>query len=142
MPFNNAVPDVPAPSELSGHRAELVQLVNGIFADGGTAMYDAVAHAHERLRLLAKDEPKRIYAVVVLTDGVDEHSGLKLADVQSAITQSPESGTPNVRVFTIAYGAGADTKVLAGLAEAGGGATFKGDTASIRQVYRDLAAFF
>jgi len=47
-----------------------------------------------------------------------------------------------VKVFTIAYGAGADPKVLAEMAEAGRGTTARGTSANIVQVYQDMASFF
>lgn len=91
---------------------------------------------------LAKKNPKRIFAIVVLTDGKDESSQLTIDELKRNIVEPAESSGATVRLFTIAYGGGADTRLLAELAEAGGGAALKGDTASIRQVYRDLAAFF
>lgn len=140
--FNDQVPDATDPVLLSESRKKLNDTVNGTFADGGTALYDAVAKAHDKLAELAKKEPKRTFAVVVLTDGKDEHSKLPLERIKDIVKQPVEISEAGVRLFTIAYGAGADTKILADLAESGGGASFKGDASSIRQVYRDLAAFF
>ncbi|MGC4087956.1 MAG: VWA domain-containing protein [Polyangiaceae bacterium] len=142
LTFNDRVPDASAPVVLSDGREGLVQGVSGIFADGGTALYDAVDKAHDTLSQLAKQDSKRIFAAVVLTDGRDEHSKLSLASLKQRLAPSGESAGPSVRVFTIAYGEGADPRVLSELAETSGGAAFKGDAASIRQVYRDLAAFF
>jgi Ca-activated chloride channel homolog len=140
--FNDQVPDATEPLLLSDARDQLNQTVSGTFADGGTALYDAIAKAHDKLAELAKQNPKRTYAVVVMTDGKDEHSKLGFDRVKDMVKQPTEITESGVRLFTIAYGAGADTKLLADLAESGGGAAFKGDAASIRQVYRDLAAFF
>jgi Ca-activated chloride channel family protein len=140
--FNDKVPDVGEPLLLADARDKLNQSVEGTFADGGTALYDAVAKAHDELAKLAKRAPKRTFAVVVLTDGKDEHSRLPLDGIKDLVKQPVEGSEASVRLFTIAYGSGADTKLLAELAESGGGAAFKGDAASIRQVYRDLAAFF
>jgi Ca-activated chloride channel homolog len=140
--FNDKVPDATEPLLLAEARAKLNETVSGTFADGGTALYDAVAKAHAKLAELAKQNPKRTYAVVVLTDGKDEHSSLPLERIKDIVKQPPEVSESGVRLFTIAYGAGADTKLLGELAESAGGASFKGDASSIRQVYRDLAAFF
>jgi Ca-activated chloride channel family protein len=122
-------------------RRALVKQVENTFADGGTALYDAIAAAHQKLERQALADPRRIFALVVLSDGVDESSRTKLEDLQRQITPSAEMGAV-VRLFTIAYGASADPKVLQAIADAGGGAFFSGDPATIRQVYRDLAAFF
>jgi Ca-activated chloride channel homolog len=140
--FNDQVPDATEPLLLSDARKQLNDTVSGTFADGGTALYDAVAKAHDKLAELAKQNPKRTFAVVVLTDGKDEHSKMGLERIKEIVKQPTETTESSVRLFTIAYGAGADTKLLAELAESGGGAAFKGDASSIRQVYRDLAAFF
>jgi Ca-activated chloride channel family protein len=140
--FNDKVPDATDPLLLGTARDQLNQSVSGVFADGGTALYDAVAKAHDKLAELAKNDTKRTFAVVVLTDGKDEHSKLTLEAAKAIVKQPTEVTDSSVRLFTIAYGAGADAKLLADLAESGGGASFKGDAASIRQVYRDLAAFF
>jgi Ca-activated chloride channel homolog len=140
--FNDKVPDASEPLLLADARDKLNQTVEGTFADGGTALYDAVAEAHEKLAALAKQNPKRTFAVVVLSDGKDEHSKLPLERLKDLVKRPTEGAESSVHLFTIAYGSGADTKLLGELAESGGGATFKGDAASIRQVYRDLAAFF
>jgi len=140
--FNDQVPDATEPLLLSDARKQLNDTVSGTFADGGTALYDAVAKAHDKLAELAKQNPKRTFAVVVLTDGKDEHSKMAVERLKELIKQPTEISESGVHIFTIAYGPGADTKLLAELAESGGGASFKGDASSIRQVYRDLAAFF
>ena len=140
--FNDQVPEATEPLLLADGRDKLKATVDGTFADGGTALYDAVAKAHDKLAELSKLNPKRTFAVVVLTDGKDEHTKLPLQRIKDLVKQPIEGSESGVRLFTIAYGSGADTKLLAELAESGGGAAFKGDAASIRQVYRDLAAFF
>jgi Ca-activated chloride channel family protein len=140
--FNDKVPDAADPVLLATARDQLNQSVSGVFAAGGTALNDAVAKAHDKLAELAKNDSKRTFAVVVLTDGKDEHSKLTLDATKDLVKQPTEATESSVRLFTIAYGPGADSKLLADLAESGGGASFKGDAASIRQVYRDLAAFF
>jgi Ca-activated chloride channel family protein len=142
LPFNDAVPTAGEPMLLTEGREQLNQAISGTFATGGTALYDAIDSARAQLVELAKREPKRIFAVVVMTDGKDEHSKLQLGALKQRIAQPSEMSETSVRIFTIAYGAGADSQLLGELADAGGGAAFKGDTSSIRQVYRDLAAFF
>jgi Ca-activated chloride channel family protein len=140
--FNHEVPAKLGELQPVGSKRKALEAqVENTFADGGTALYDAIAAAHAKLHRQAVADPRRIFALVVLSDGVDEHSRMKLDELQRRITPSAELGSP-VRLFTIAYGAGADPKVLQTIAEAAGGAFFTGDPATIRQVYRDLAAFF
>ncbi len=47
-----------------------------------------------------------------------------------------------MKIFTIAYGDQADPTILAQIAEAAKGTSAKGRTATIVEVYRDMAAFF
>lgn len=143
--FNDGVPPVVEPGELGLQRQQLNETLSNTFAAGGTALYDAISQAHTKLHQVATQSPNHIFALVVLTDGKDEHSESTLEQLQQKLQQPAESlaqAGSEVRIFTIAYGDGADTKLLADLAERGSGASFTGDTKSIRQVYRDLAAFF
>ena len=142
LTFNDKVADAADPADLKGARDKLRQSVESVFADGGTALYDAIAAGHKKLSESAKKEPKRIYALVVMTDGVDENSTATLQEVEQQISIPKEGATAPVRLFAIAYGKDADDKILKRLAEAGGGTSFKGDTASIREIYRGLASFF
>ncbi len=140
--FNHQVPDkITDPKAVGANRDALKKQVSNTFADGGTALYDAISASFDHLERKAKRDPKRIFALVVLTDGVDESSRIQLNALRAKLAPSGEMGTL-VRLFTIAYGGGADKDILDSIAEAGGGASFSGDPRTIRQVYRDLAAFF
>lgn len=140
--FDNRVMPVTEAFPLSTGRAGLEERITGVVAGGGTALYDAVLTAWEEAQRRAPAEPGRIHAVLVLTDGNDENSARTLDQVRAALAKQAESGAQPVRVFTIAYGAGADPRVLAGIAEAGGGATASGDASNIDALFRDMAAFF
>lgn len=139
--FNNQVPQITEPVPLGTGRQELQNQIQGIFADGGTALYDAIAAAEGKLKEAAKANPKRIYSVIVLTDGFDKDSQTTLAELKGMLSPGTEMGT-GVKLFTIAYGNDADQSDLADIAESAAGASFHGDTKSIGQIYRDLAAFF
>ncbi len=142
LPFNHHVPTpVAEPVAAGAHRDALRASIRNTFADGGTALYDAVALAHAAVKSAAEVNPKRNFAVVVLTDGMDEHSERTYEQLLVQIAPPAERRLA-VKLFAIAYGAKADKKILNAIAESGGGALFSGDPDSIRQVYRDLAAFF
>lgn len=139
--FDNRVLPVTAPVALDdAGRAQSLERVQGVVAGGGTALYDAVLAAYAEAQARAAKDPGRIYAVLVMTDGNDENSSQTLPDVRAALARQKEQA--GVRVFTIAYGAGADPRVLAEIAEAGGGATGAGDASNIDALFRDMAAFF
>ncbi len=139
--FNNNVPPIADPKPVGSSRDALLEAIDGTFAEGGTALYDAVAAGYDKLDAAARKAPKRMHALVAMTDGKDEHSKTSLDQLLGRIKTDEETATA-VRLFTVAYGSKADPQILADIAEAGGGATFKGDEGSIRQIYQDLAAFF
>ena len=77
MTFNNVI-DKPSPEMAP---TELVPVVKGIFADGGTALYDAVLAGRDLAEAGAKNDKKHIHAVVVLTDGEDRDSQIKFDEL-------------------------------------------------------------
>ena len=119
----------------------LRQSVEALGADGGTAVYDATAEALRRVRDL--DDETRINAVVVLTDGEDTDSNLSADDAVALVTSQDDSA-PRVRVFTIAYSAGAEGAAasLERIASGSGGQAYTGSTEDIETVYRSISSFF
>ena len=119
----------------------LRETVSNLIADGGTAVYDATIDGFKSVR--ADATPERINAVVVLTDGEDTDS---VADAEQAVEAVRAQGDSDnqVRVFTIAYSAGAAgaAKALAEISEASGGQAYEGDTEDIESVYRSISSFF
>jgi Ca-activated chloride channel family protein len=138
--FDHLVYPPVGPFDIAKHRDELNQRVAGVIAGGGTALYDAVATTFAVARDRAKADPNRIHALVVMTDGRDEHSHRTL-DALKAELPPGEEASP-VKIFTIAYGGEADPAPLAAIAEMGDGSEAKGDVANIVQIYRDVASFF
>jgi Ca-activated chloride channel family protein len=136
--FNESVGDIEEPKPLATSRATFKSSIDGIFAEGGTALYDAIAEAHDVMSKRARSQPSRIHALVVMTDGKDESSRLGLAELLQRFT--PEEAP--VKIFTIAYGDKADSSILDSIASAAQGTSVKGTSETIVQVYRDLSAFF
>ena len=136
--FSDAATIVLPPAPLSESRDAAERAVGGMFAEGGTALYDAIAQAHRRVGERAGDDT--INAVVVLSDGEDRDSRKSLDDLLAQIRSGGERET--VRVFTIGYGGGAETAVLERIAEASDGKAYEGDAGDIREVFKDIATFF
>ncbi|WP_164234023.1 substrate-binding and vWA domain-containing protein [Microbacterium hydrocarbonoxydans] len=90
----------------------------------GTPLYDSVLLAYEAMRERA--EPGRINAIVVLSDGEDTDSRISLDSLIARIGKSTKEGGDDapVRIFTIAYGEGADPTALQRIADATGGQLF------------------
>ena len=89
-----------------------------------------------------KDQ-ERINAVVLLTDGEDTDSSLDAEEVVRRVASQGDS-EDQVRIFTIAYSAGAEGagEALERIAKASGGQAYTGDTDDIETVYRSISSFF
>ncbi|HEV2785561.1 MAG TPA: substrate-binding domain-containing protein [Solirubrobacteraceae bacterium] len=139
--FNERVMPLAPIERIGGNRAELTGRIGGLIADGGTAAYDATAAAVEQVGKLA--DTSRINAVVLLTDGEDTDS-TKSVDALVQELEAQGDSQRRVRVFTIAYSAGAQgaAENLERIAEASGGKSYTGDTDDIETVYRSISSFF
>ncbi len=121
--------------------ARLRSTIGSLIADGGTSVYDATIQGFVAVR---KDAgPERISAVVVLTDGEDTDSAASAQTVVDTVRAQGDSDD-QVRVFTIAYSAGAAgaAEALAEISKASGGQAYEGDTEDIETVYRSISSFF
>ncbi len=138
MFFDHSIYPPIGPQTLEKGRSDLLSRIEAISAGGGTALYDAIAQAYRDAQERGRQDPSRIRAVVVMTDGRDENSRLRFPDLQRLLSSEDSS----IKVFTIAYGAQADLGVLNRIAEASKGSSAKGTAETIVQVYQDIAAFF
>ena len=113
--------------------------VESLVADGGTALYATTKAAHTQVEATA--EPGAINAVVLLTDGVNEHSD---NDLDAVLRQLETEGTATgVRVFTIGYGDDADQETLARIASASRARSYDAsDAATIDRVMVDVISNF
>jgi Ca-activated chloride channel family protein len=132
---------VPLRARFEDVEEKLRLTVRNLLADGGTAVYDATARALGIVRDL--DDSSRINAVVVLTDGEDTDSTLSADEVVELVSNQDDSA-PRVRIFTIAYSAGAEgaAESLERIATGSGGQGYTGSTENIESVYRSISSFF
>jgi Ca-activated chloride channel family protein len=120
-------------------KAQATAAVDSLFADGNTRLYDAIDGAYTYLKQ-SGNEGKKIQAVVVLTDGADTDSKMKLDDLLKEIRFNGENNT--IRIFTIAYGEDAMKDVLAQIAESTKAKSYVGNPRNIAGVFRDVSTFF
>jgi Ca-activated chloride channel family protein len=123
--------------ELGANRAALQLAVDNLMAAGDTALLDGVAVANQQLETLGDTE--RINAIVVMTDGKENASNISLRRLVRDLTQDSPVETI---VFCIAYGEDADMLTLRAIAEPSGGAVFRGDLETIRELYKILSTYF
>jgi Ca-activated chloride channel family protein len=139
--FNDKVTPLSPIEPIRDNRGRLQGLVSGLVADGGTAIYDATDAGVAQVSKLA--DTSRINAVVLLTDGEDTDSSKTVATLIRELDAQGDSAR-RVRVFTIAYSAGAAgaAENLGRIATSSGGKPYTGDTDDIETVYRSISSFF
>jgi len=123
--------------ELSNNRDRLMRAIDALEVEGDTALLDAVDLAYEALQRRADTE--RINAIVVMTDGLENHSQINLRQLLYKL--EAQENVPVV-VFCIAYGQDADYETLQRIAEATGGQLREGNLETIRQLYKILSTYF
>jgi Ca-activated chloride channel family protein len=133
--------------ELGGGRAgdvaeTLAGTLSGLFASGGTPLYDAICQAVQFVdSQQAEDEAngeRRLYGIVLLSDG-DDTSSQRSQNQMFSCLPSGEDVT-GVKIFTIAYGEDANSDLMLRIANRTNGKTFSGDPASIERIYNAISA--
>ena len=114
----------------STSRAQLLATVQGMRANGPTAMYDGLAVAMHDLMQARRRDPNGRFHLLVLSDG-RANLGLKLADLRSVIEHSDITITP------IAYGDVNDGELreIAAIRES---TVYRGDPQRILPLINDL----
>ena len=126
-------------AELANNREMLRARISALMAGGDTALLDAVNLAYDRLQQLGDKE--RINAIVVMTDGKENNSIIRLRDLTVKMQRGNQSGV-RVVVFCVAYGTDADTATLEQISSATGGQTRRGSVESIQELYKLLSTYF
>ena len=126
-------------AELATNRELLRSRISGLGAGGDTALLDAVNLAYERLQ--SGQDSERINAIVVMTDGKENNSRIRLRTLTSRLEQGNKSAAP-VIVFCVAYGSDADMDTLESISSATGGQTRRGSPETIQELYKLLSTYF
>jgi Ca-activated chloride channel homolog len=119
-------------------RQALLQTVDAIRTDGGTAIYDAVATAYRAAIAEQPQAPDRVYSIVLMTDG-ENNAGMDIDDFERFYAAlPPQKGT--IRVFPILFGEG-DPDEMKRLADMTGGRTFDARKGDLTAVFRDIRGY-
>lgn len=138
LPFNDQAVWAGQGLRLADGRDTAIRTLEGVFADRGTALYDAIATAYDWAA--SRNDGQRIAAIVVLSDGDDTDSRTSLETLLRKLRGSAEGG--GVRVFTIGYGSEAKKAILERIAEATRARFYHGTPQNIRTVFREISTFF
>jgi Ca-activated chloride channel homolog len=137
--FSTKAEEVVPLQELAQNRAAINQTIDRLQAQGDTSLLDAVNLGYQRLQAMGDTE--RINAIVVMTDGQENRSSIRLPTLVERIQSGNQSGVPII-VLAIGYGNDADEGTLRALATASGGQYYAGDLETIRRLYKILSTYF
>jgi Ca-activated chloride channel family protein len=144
-PFASNVIELVPSGRVGEVRETLRASLRGLYAEGGTALYQAVFNALDRIEgLRAEDEragEARIYGIVLLSDGKNEANEVpSWNDVLSRLPSGTE--VSGIKIYTVAYGLDADQDVLVTLSSRTNGKFFSGDVENIQEVYFLISSEF
>jgi Ca-activated chloride channel family protein len=101
---------------------EMRAYIDGLRAAGDTALFDALAFAHEQVIALRQDDPSRYYTVVLLSDGAAT-SGRDFDGFAGVLPTGADGSSEITRTFPILFG-DADADAMARVADTTGGRVF------------------
>ena len=119
-----------------------LEFVSNLKADGGTKLYDATLSARNWLQQNLR--PDAINAVLILTDGEDSGSSIKLEQLSEELKKSGFSTDQRIGFFTVGYGKEGEfnPQALEQIAKLNGGYYKKGDPETISKLMGDLQVEF
>jgi Ca-activated chloride channel homolog len=120
--------------KIDAARTELRRQADAMVADGGTAIYSALAAAEDLARQELAREPDRFVSIVLLTDG-ESNAGLKVDEFRAQYT----GGLP-ARIFPILFGEG-NVAEMQQIAQLSGGREFDGRKFQLGQVFKEIRGY-
>jgi Ca-activated chloride channel family protein len=139
--------DLAAVEPVGPNREALANEVSTLIPLNGTPLYATVADSFAEM--VTAYDPSLINAIVVLSDGEnddgdpsDDDAQLRALLEEIESTANGENATP-VRIFTIAYGADADTSILERISEASNATAYEAtDATTISDVFNAVVSNF
>jgi Ca-activated chloride channel homolog len=116
--------------------------LRNVFAEGNTALYDAVCEAATLVDLLKTqhqtDNNPHLYGIILLSDGEDTASSISENQMFNCLPDG--ESVEEVKVFTIAYGDDADRTLLERIANRTNGIPFAGNAEDIERIFNAILA--
>lgn len=134
--FDSTARVVVPPAPLSENRITLGDAIQGLRAEGKTAIWDGLITAKQVIDELPRSEDERIKAIVLLSDGEDTASTFSMEQVRSEYNET------GISIFPVAYGADADTTALQEIVDFSRTQLVKGDAGNIAQIFDSLSRYF
>jgi Ca-activated chloride channel family protein len=137
LTFNHEISWLAKQLPLKTERQFIEKKINNLFASGNTALYDAIIEAYQYLKNNLQAE--KIAAIVVLSDGQDTSSQLKLEELLKQIQLTEAT---SILIFPIGYGEDADKTVLANIANETKTKVYQGTVQDVEKVFLEISTFF
>jgi VWFA-related protein len=130
--------NVKVAQKFTNNKETLSAVLSSIMADGGTALYDAVAQGINDVK-----NRQGLKVVVLLTDGKDENaqgdgpgSKITLDELKTTLKSA------NIPVYTIGLGKGIDKTTLEDIASVSGGKSYYAkETDAVSKIYSDIIVY-
>ncbi len=140
--FSNSTQELQPAGRAGDVTETLGQALKGLKAQSDTALYDSICQAVESMTKAREADraasEKRLYGVVVLSDGNDTVKRRTESQMFDCLPSGED--VEGIKVFTIAYGSDANKSLLGKIADRTNGKTFAGDPKTIGQVYLAISA--
>ncbi|NEQ74897.1 MAG: VWA domain-containing protein [Okeania sp. SIO2C9] len=119
-----------------------LQFISNLKAEGGTMLYDATLYARNWLQQNLRNQA--INAILILTDGEDSGSQIKLNQLKNELQKSGFNSDQRIALFTVGYGKEGEFNpdVLEKIAELNAGYYRKGNPETISKLMLDLQVEF
>lgn len=121
--------------------ADIKNYINGLNADGGTAIYDSLEASYKNALQSKKNDPNSFTSIVLFTDG-ENRNGKSYGDFVNLYNQLAES-EPEIKsipVFTVRFGEGVSAE-LAGLAKLTGGKVFDASKTDLTRIFKEIRGY-
>jgi Ca-activated chloride channel homolog len=141
--FNGAVQAVQNftindPTPGSADLRRVLAFVDGLQANDGTAIYDALIRAYTLAGQAKAADPNRFYSVVLMTDG-ENNAGDNASQFQSWF-RSANANIKGIKCFAVIFGE-ASPQALNDVAGLTGGRTFDARSASLQIVFKEIRGY-
>ena len=143
LPFDDQL--YPGTQGLNSEIGEQLQIdIRSTTANGGTALYDAIAHGYRILEERRKTQGDTVrYGLVILSDGKDTNSNQATLALLQAMLSPSESDPTGIQIHTIGIGDDADDSVLKKIANGAHGKYRKvKESDDIIETYREIVTYW
>ncbi|GAB4206854.1 MAG: VWA domain-containing protein [Roseiflexaceae bacterium] len=134
--FSNDARLLVPPAPLSENRIALGDAIQGLRAEGKTAMFDGLIAGKQALDALPRLEEERIKGIVLLSDGASNSGQFTFDQTRQEFDET------GISIFPVAYGADADTQALEQIVDFSRTILVKGSAGDIGQIFDNLSRYF